>query len=110
MVKKQNGRQKQDGRPFENWTFASGFRMAASLDRFIKKRVMNKIFFMPKWSSLAGKKVRSGFRMDSEIELKLCLKRHHSKTGRFGIRWGTVSRYSTICPSLIMCVIRTVFD
>ncbi len=30
--------------------------MVASLDRFIKKRVMNKIFFMPKRSRLEVKK------------------------------------------------------
>jgi hypothetical protein len=41
--------------PFENRTFLSGFRMVASQDRFIKKRVMNKIFFMPKRSRLVRK-------------------------------------------------------
>jgi hypothetical protein len=39
--------------PFEVRTFLSGFLMIASLDRFIKKRVMNKIFVMPKQSRLA---------------------------------------------------------
>ncbi len=33
----------------------SGFQMVASLDCFIKKRVMNKIFFMPKRSRLVKK-------------------------------------------------------
>jgi hypothetical protein len=42
-------------KPLENRTFQSGFRMVASLDRFIKKRVMNKIFFMPKRSRLVRK-------------------------------------------------------
>jgi hypothetical protein len=39
--------------PFETRTQKFGFRMVASLDRFIKKRVMNKIFFMLKRSRLA---------------------------------------------------------
>jgi hypothetical protein len=56
-------RPKQDGRPFENWTFASGFRMVASLDRFIKKRAIKNILFMPNWSRLEVKKLRSGFQM-----------------------------------------------
>jgi hypothetical protein len=34
-----------------------------SLDRFIKKRVMNKIFFMPKQSRLLRKNIRFGFQM-----------------------------------------------
>jgi hypothetical protein len=37
--------------------------LVASLDRLIKKRVMNKIFFMPKRSRLAVKNVRSGFQI-----------------------------------------------
>jgi hypothetical protein len=36
-----------------NRTYLSGFQMVASLDRFIKKRVINKILFIIKWSSLA---------------------------------------------------------
>jgi hypothetical protein len=50
-------------KPFENRTKKSGFQLVASLDRFIKKILMNKIFFMPKWSRLEVKKLRSGFQM-----------------------------------------------
>jgi hypothetical protein len=40
-------------RASENLTFLSGFGMVSSPDRFKKKRVMNKILFMPKRSRLA---------------------------------------------------------
>jgi hypothetical protein len=52
---------KQDGRPFENRTFASRFRIVASLDCFIKKRIMNKIFFVAKRFRLAEEKIPVGF-------------------------------------------------
>ncbi len=48
----------------------------ASLDRFIKKRVMNKIFFMPKRSRLA-ENFRSGFQM-----VKTKWRPKHSKSGQ----------------------------
>jgi hypothetical protein len=79
---------KQDGRPFENQTFAPRFQMVASLHRFIKKRVMNKIFFIPKRSRLAEKKVRSGFQMVKtklqpfENRTKILYKKYHLNTGR----------------------------
>jgi hypothetical protein len=41
--------------PFENQTNKSGFQMVASLDRFVKKRVMKKIFFITKGSRLEVK-------------------------------------------------------
>jgi hypothetical protein len=69
--------------------------MVANLDRFIKKRVLNKIFFMPKWSSLAGKKVRSEFRMHSKTGHKLCPKDDLSNTRQSGIRRGTVFNFWT---------------
>jgi hypothetical protein len=39
--------------------------MVASLDHFIKKRIMNKIFLIIKRSRLEFKKLRSGFRMQN---------------------------------------------
>jgi hypothetical protein len=49
--------------PFKNRTYRSGFRMVASLDRFINKRVMKKNIFITKRSWLEVKKLRSGFGM-----------------------------------------------
>jgi hypothetical protein len=63
-----------------------------SIDRFIKKRVIYKIFFMPKRSRLEKKNVRSGFRMAKTRWL-------HSNIGLFGIQWPTVqytSEYRTV--------------
>jgi hypothetical protein len=54
-------RLQKDGRPFENRTFVFGFRMVASLDRFIKKRAIKNILFMPKWSRLELKKTSVRF-------------------------------------------------
>jgi hypothetical protein len=56
-----------------------------SIDRFIKKRVTNKIFFMPKWSRLAEKKSGPDFEWLKQDG------RHHSKTGLFSpdFEWST---------------------
>jgi hypothetical protein len=48
-------------KPFKNRTKKSGFQMVASLDRFIKKIIMNKIFLMPKRSRLEVKKTSVRF-------------------------------------------------
>jgi hypothetical protein len=53
--------------PFETRTQKSGFRMVASLDRFIKKRVIKNNLFMPKRSRLVRKNIRSGLQMVSAI-------------------------------------------
>jgi hypothetical protein len=54
-------------RPFETRTQKSGFGMVASLDSFIKKRVIINILFMTKGSRLAEEKVRSGFQVVAAI-------------------------------------------
>jgi hypothetical protein len=49
-------------RAFEILTNGSGFWMVTSLDRFIEKRIIKNILFMPKQSRLA-ENFRSGFQM-----------------------------------------------
>jgi hypothetical protein len=53
---------KQDGQPFENRTFASGFGMVASLDRFKKKRAIKKYFIHAK-RTIQKPGLLSGFRI-----------------------------------------------
>jgi hypothetical protein len=72
--------------PFDNRTYLSGFQMA-SLDRFIKKRVIKNMLFMTKQSRLEVKKtlvriLKSGHRK--------CPKNDHLKTGRSDFRMLTV--------------------
>ena len=60
--------------------------VGTSLDRFMKKKVTNKIFFMPKRSRL----VRKISGPDFECIQKPCPKDDHLNTGRFGIWMLTV--------------------
>jgi hypothetical protein len=70
--------------------------MVASLDRFIKKRVIKNILFMKKRSRLAEEKspvrlsIQNGGQMRSKVGLKNCPRDGHSNAGSYGFRWGTV--------------------
>ncbi len=81
--------------PIVEW---SGFRMVASLDRFIKKRVMKKI--ITKWSRLEVKKTLVRFLnakwppKHSKTGLKNCPKNDHSKSGWSGFLMFTVLLFS----------------
>ncbi len=88
-VRISNGRTKW--RPFcfyhlKTGLFRPDFEWSTSLDRFIKKRVMNKIFFMPKRSRLVRKISGPDFKWYPKTGHKLCPRNDHSNTGRFGIR------------------------